>query len=116
MKKRWEVFWLVELGMLLIYIMLCFAVERIIISAGVIAILLSVYWSVYYNSLKYTLSNKILKITSGIIFRKHRSIPLSNILWEMRLTSPFFSDSAMTVLHTSGGNAVVFCNFSTTAR
>ena len=116
MKKRWEVFWLAEAGIILIYILLCLAAGRVLIPAGAAAAAVSVWWSLYYFTAHYTLSNNVVEITSGIILRRHRSIPLSNILWEMRLTSPFFRGSAMSVLHTSGGNAVVFCDFSTRAR
>lgn len=116
MKKRWEVFWLAEAGIILIYILLCLAAGRVLIAAGATAAAVSVWWSLYYFTAHYTLSNNVVEITSGIIFRRNRSIPLSNILWEMRLTSPFFRGSAMSVLHTSGGNAVVFCDFSTQAR
>lgn len=112
MKKRWEVFWLAEAGIILIYILLCLAAGRVLIAAAAV----SVWWSLYYFMAHYTLSNNVVEITSGIILRRHRSIPLSNILWEMRLTSPFFRGSVMSVLHTSGGNAVVFCDFSTRAR
>lgn len=116
MKKRWEVFWLAEAGIILIYILLCLAAGRVLIAAGAAAAAVSVWWSLYYFTAHYTLSNNVVEITSGIILRRHRSIPLSNILWEMRLTSPFFRGSVMSVLHTSGGNAVVFCDFSTWAR
>ena len=116
MKKRWEVFWLAEAGIILIYILLCLAAGRVLIAAGAAAAAVSVWCSLYYFTAHYTLSNNVVEITSGIILRRHRSIPLSNILWEMRLTSPFFRGSAMSVLHTSGGNAVVFCDFSTRAR
>lgn len=116
MKKRWEVFWLAEAGIILIYILLCLAAGRVLIAAGAAAAAVSVWWSLYYFTAHYTLSNNVVEITSGIIFRRNRSIPLGNILWEMRLTSPFFRGSVMSVLHTSGGNAVVFCDFSTRAR
>lgn len=116
MKKRWEVFWLAEAGIILIYILLCLAAGRVLIAAGAAAAAVSVWWSLYYFTAHYTLSNNMVEITSGIIFRRNRSIPLSNILWEMRLTSPFFRGSVMSVLHTSGGNAVVFCDFSTRSR
>ena len=116
MKKRWEVFWLAEAGIILIYILLCLAAERVLIAAGAAAAAVSVWWSLYYSTIQYTLSNNTIEITSGIIFRRRRSIPLRNILWEMRLTSPLFRGSAMSVLHTSGGNAVVFCDFSTQVR
>ena len=141
MKKRWEVFWLAEVGIILIYILLCLAAGRVLIAAGAAAAAVSawrilcslppgrprprggpapaavsVWWILYYFTAHYTLSNNVFEITSGIIFRRNRSIPLSNILWEMRLTSPFFRGSAMSVLHTSGGNAVVFCDFSTRTR
>ena len=116
MKKRWEVFWLAEAGIILIYILLCLAAGRVLIAAGAAAAATSVWWSLYYFTAHYTLSNNVVEITSGIILHRHRSIPLSNILWEMRLTSPLFRGSAMSVLHTSGGNAVVFCDFSTQAR
>lgn len=116
MKKRWEVFWLAEAGIILIYILLCLAAGRVLIAAGAAAAAVSVWWSLYYSTIQYTLSNNTIEITSGIIFRRRRSIPLRNILWEMRLISPLFRGSAMSVLHTSGGNAVVFCDFSTQAR
>ena len=34
MKKRWEVFWLAEAGIILIYILLCLAAGRVLIAAG----------------------------------------------------------------------------------
>lgn len=117
MKKRWEVFWLAEAGIILIYILLCLAAgARPDRGRSRGSPPVSVWWSLYYFTAHYTLSNNVVEITSGIILRRHRSIPLSNILWEMRLTSPFFRGSVMSVLHTSGGNAVVFCDFSTRAR
>lgn len=122
MKKCWTIFRLTEGALILIYILLCIHAGRLLITAGIVLVLLSVYWFGYYYKLKYTLSNNTIGITSGIIFQKHRRIPLSNILWEMRLTSPLFKGSkgsegsAMSVLHTSGGNAVLFCDFSTHRR
>ena len=32
MKKRWEVFWLAEAGIILIYILLCLAAGRVLIA------------------------------------------------------------------------------------
>lgn len=116
MKKRWTMFRLTEGGVIAVYILLCIYAGRVVLTAGIAVILLSVYWCWYYYNLEYTLSNNILYITSGILFRKQRTIPMGNILWEMQLTSPFFSGSAMSVLHTSGGNAVVFCDLSTHRR
>lgn len=120
MKKCWTIFRLTEGALILIYILLCIHAGRLLITAGIVLVLLSVYWFGYYYKLEYTLSNNTIGITSGIIFQKHRRIPLGNILWEMRLTSPFFKgyegSSAMSVLHTSGGNAVLFCDFSTHRR
>ena len=37
MKKRWEVFWLAEAGIILIYILLCLAAGRVLIAAGAAA-------------------------------------------------------------------------------
>ncbi len=116
MKKRWTVFRLTESGIIAVYILLCFYTGRIVLTASIAVILLSVYWVWYYYNLKYTISNNSIIITSGILFQRQQTIPLGNILWEMRLTSPFFSGSAMSILHTSGGNAVVFCDFSTRTR
>ena len=42
MKKRWEVFWLAEAGIILIYILLCLAAGRVLIAAGAAAAAVSV--------------------------------------------------------------------------
>lgn len=44
MKKRWEVFWLAEAGIILIYILLCLAAGRVLIAAGAAAAAVSVWW------------------------------------------------------------------------
>ena len=41
MKKRWEVFWLAEAGIILIYILLCLAAGRVLIAAGAAAVCFS---------------------------------------------------------------------------
>ena len=61
MKKRWEVFWLAEAGIILIYILLCLAAGRVLIAAGAAAAAVSVWWSLYYSTIQYTLSNNALK-------------------------------------------------------
>ena len=113
MKKRWIRFWLAEAGITIVYALLCALAGGFLPVAGAAALLLSVYWLGYYNSLKYSLSGGEISMTSGILFRKRRIIPTSSILWEMRLTSPLFHGCAMAVLHTSGGSAVIFADFST---
>ena len=68
MKKRWEVFWLAEAGIILIYILLCLAAGRVLIAAGAAAAAISVWWSLYYFTAHYTLSNNVVEITSVLSF------------------------------------------------
>lgn len=119
MKKRWIMFWLGEAAAFTVCIVLCMIFRKndyrlwILISSGAAFIILSVLWLLYYYRLEYSRQNGRLIISSGIIFRKHRTLPPENILWEMRLTSPLFHGSAMVVLHTSGGSVVIFGDYST---
>ncbi len=107
MKKRWVIFWLAEVSGLAIFVL-----PWRMISAFVY-IILSVIWWLYYHSLEYANSNNCIIINSGVIFRRKKILPEGNILWKMRLSSPLFRGDFLTVLHTSGGNAVLFCGFST---
>ena len=105
MKKSWTVFWLAEAALLA----LCAAISILfnsVIPAGAF-IILSGIWLLYYRRLEYTQKDSVLEISSGIVFRKHRTIAPENILWEMRLILPPFRSASMTVLHTSGGRVVI---------
>lgn len=86
--------------------------QSIFFSSGVFVIL-STIWAVYYYRLEYSITAGALKISSGIVFRKHILLPPENILWEMRLYLPPFRSSAAVVLHTSAGRAVIFGEYST---
>lgn len=119
LQKRWKMFWLAEAAALLIYIVLCWLFRRsgyrawVLVPAGILLVILSVLWIVYYYRLEYSVQDGMLVIDSGILFRKRRVLPPDNILWEMRLTSPLFHGAAMVVLHTSGGQVVIFGEYST---
>jgi len=108
MKKRWVIFWLAGGGAAAVYILLCILAGRVLPVLGGLMLLLWVYWVGYYYLLDYTLSENVIYITSGILFKRRRRVPLENILWEMKLTSPLFRGCAMTVIHTSGGITAVF--------
>ncbi len=107
MKKRWVIFWLAEAAGLAVFIL-----PWRIVPAAVFCIL-SVIWWLYYHSLEYTRSNNCIIINSGVIFRRKKILPPENILWKMRLGSPLFRGDFVTVLHTSGGIIILFCDFST---
>lgn len=110
-QKRWHIFWVIEAAALILYILLYLAAGFFILGGAVFA-LLSVIWYVYYYKLEYSIKQHELLISAGIIFRKHRRLPLDNILWTMRLTlpsrKPHASRVILTSLHTSGGRAVIF--------
>ncbi len=110
-QKRWHIYWVIEAAALILYILLYLA-AGVLILGGAVFFLLSVIWYVYYYRLEYSIQQRELLISAGIIFRKHRRLPLDNILWTMRLTlprrKPHASRVILTSLHTSGGRAIVF--------
>jgi hypothetical protein len=114
-QKRWTMYWLVESAAVLIYILLCISDFRMLLKlfAGGILDILSVYWLGYYYTLKYSDRENVLLITSGIVFRRERRIPLDSVLWKTRLTLLTERNTAAVILHTSGGAAVVFGKIST---
>ena len=113
-KKHWQVFWLAEAAALMLYILLYVITGRFLLTGGVIFALLSVIWYMYYYKLQYTICHNELYISSGLIFRKHRRLPLNNILWTMRLTlrnrrsTGLPGRTVLTIFHTSGGRIVLF--------
>ncbi len=120
-KKRWIFFWLTEAAGLLVYLALWLVLRRsswlwMLVPTGTALIILSAIWLLYYYKLKYSVENNVLTADSGIIFRKRRILPPDNILWEMRLTSPLFRGTAIVVLHTPGGQIVIFGHYSTVSK
>lgn len=114
-QKRWTMYWLVESAAVLIYILLCVSgcgTLPKLVAGGILAIL-SVYWLGYYYTLKYSDRENVLLITSGIVFRRERRIPLDSVLWKTRLTLLTERNTAAVILHTSGGAAVVLGEIST---
>ncbi len=109
-KKRWTMFWLVELAAAVIYILLFRLVEWFGIP---VLLILSVIWFGYYYALKYDISEEVLTITSGIIINHERRLPLRNVLWEMRLTLFTERNTAAVVLHSPGGIVVILGDIST---
>ena len=114
-QKRWTMYWLVESAAVLIYTLFCISDFRMLLKliAGGILAILSVYWLGYYYTLKYSDRENILLITSGIVCRRERRIPLDSVLWKTRLTLLTQRRTAAVILHTSGGAAVVFGKIST---
>ena len=74
---------------------------------------LAVWWSLYFFSIRYTRESDRLVIRSGVLLKSEKIIPLSNILWRTSVQFPFSDSSALTILHTCGGNRVIFGGFST---
>lgn len=109
-RKRWTMFWLVEIVAAVVYILLFRLVEWWGLP---VLLILSVIWLSYYYALKYNISEEVLTITSGIIIHHERRLPLRNVLWEMRLTLFTERNTAAVVLHSSGGIAVVLGEIST---
>lgn len=112
-RKRWAMYWLTEAALIILCGGVCTLFPGSMMTAAVVLVILSAVWLWYYYRLEYSVSGGALKISSGIIFRKHRLIPPENVLWELRLTLPPLWNSAMVVLHTSGGRTVIFGEYST---
>lgn len=112
-EKRWLFFWLVEAAAAIIYILLWWKVPRFFWCWTAIYVILLVIWFGFYYSVEYSVRGNTIIITSGILFHRERTLPAENILWVMRLELLFIRREAITVLHTSGGNAVIFGEFST---
>lgn len=87
--------------------------EIISVVAFGLYLLLSLWWSLFYYSLEYSADMNTVCIKNGVFLKKIRHIPVCNILWTMRLKMPFCRGASVCVLHTSGGAAVIFADFST---
>lgn len=111
-KKRWSIYWISEAGALSLFVVLSVLSGRLLLIGGAVLVLLSVIWTVYYYKLEYSACGGTINLSSGILFRRHRRLPPENILWTMRLGLPGCG-TVMTVLHTSGGRAVIFGDIST---
>ncbi|MGN1421963.1 MAG: hypothetical protein ACI4XA_01170 [Oscillospiraceae bacterium] len=78
------------------------------------AALAGAWWTAYYRALEYERCGGILTVKSGVFFRRDRRVRIGEILWISRAAVRFLRSSALfTVLHTSGGNIVIFGEFST---
>lgn len=112
-RKRWCIYWISEAAALTIYLILTLISGRFLVICGALLVILSVIWLIYYYRLKYSASGGMINISAGIIFRRYRRLPPENILWTMRLSFSPIKGAIMTVLHTSGGRAVIFGDIST---
>lgn len=112
-EKHWLFFWLVEAAAVIVYILLWWKIPQFFWWWTAISAILSVIWFGFYYSVEYSSQGNTIIITSGILFHRERTLPAENILWVMRLELLFIRREALTVLHTSGGNAVIFGGFST---
>ena len=113
-KKSWSMFRLTESALWVLCAGICALFPGSIAMTLAASLLLSAIWTIYYYRLEYSNSHGVLKISSGILFRKHRLLPPENVLWETRLLLPPFKRSSIVTLHTSGGRAVIFGEYSTT--
>lgn len=111
--KNWTMFWLAAAALLIWCGVIALLFPGSVYITAAAFVILSVIWLWYYYHLEYSISSGTLKISSGIIFRKHRLLPPENILWELRLSLPPFHRTALVILHTSGGRIVIFGDYST---
>lgn len=72
-------------------------------SAG---ILTAILWNIYFYTIKYEISDEILTIKSGIIFRKTKIIPLKKIL--LKSSYSIGKTVFLTIIRTAGSFAVIF--------
>lgn len=78
--------------------------------SGAVAVL---WWSLYFLRLRYSRSENMLCIESGLVFRRKRVVYEENILWVTKLTLLRSRRAVASVLHTAGGWIVIFSDFST---
>ncbi|MGN1341014.1 MAG: hypothetical protein ACI4WS_12040 [Oscillospiraceae bacterium] len=111
-RKSWTMFWLVEVSLVGLGAVAWVLFPGVSIAVLSALVLLSAILLPYYYRLEYTVTKGALKITSGLLFRKHRLLPPENILWETRLILPPFTHPVMVILHTAGGRAVIFGDYN----
>lgn len=87
----------------LLFVLLWGILRVFVVLFGLIA---AVYWSVYFYSLKYDVSDNSLIAENGIFIRKTRKIELSEIVLETRIG--IGETVFVTILRTAGGGLVVF--------
>lgn len=77
---------------------------RIILAA--VGILTAAIWILYFNTIKYEISDEILTIKSGIFFKKTKIIPLKKVM----LKSSYYVGKTvfLTIIRTAGSFAVIF--------
>lgn len=110
-KKNKSALLLAELALCALYalfIILAGKILIIFIIISVIFIFLSTYLILYYRSLKYYISENRICAEKGIFFRRHQSLPVGNILWQVRIVPPFAREAMVTILKTCGGDVVIF--------
>ena len=77
---------------------------RIILAAA--GVLTAILWNLYFHTIKYEISEEILTIKSGIVFRKTKKIPLKKIL--LKSTYSVGKTVFLTIIRTAGSFAVIF--------
>lgn len=65
--------------------------------------------SLYFAKLSYRTNGNILTISSGILFRKERFVPLEKVLIKTKLC--LGRECLLTILTFSGGRVIVFADF-----
>lgn len=71
-----------------------------------VGVLTATTWVLYFNSIKYTISDKILTIKSGVILKKTKIIPLDKIL--LKSSYAVGKTIFLTIIRTAGSFAVIF--------
>ena len=77
---------------------------RIVLAA--VGILTAAIWILYFNTIKYEISDEILTIKSGIFFKKTKIIPLKKIL--LKSSYSIGKTVFLTIIRTAGSFAVIF--------
>ncbi len=67
----------------------------------------TVWWTLYFRSLKYEITDSVLIIKSGLIMGRIKKIPVSSILRSTAVSLPR-NNFLMSVYHTASGSGFVF--------
>lgn len=87
-----------------------------LLAAAFAAIIVAVWWTVYFAKIYYRLDNAHIIIQSGIAFQRSYTIPKAAILAETTFYLRLSRKNCIalfTVLHTAGKRFVIFAEFST---
>lgn len=106
--KNYNLFFVLNTVFLAIFVLIIIAIENditqiILFSIGFLS---AIIWDFHFFTIKYEISDNILTIKSGIIFKRTKTIPLEKAV--LKSVYSVGKTVFLTIIRTAGSFAVVF--------